>query len=303
MKISSTHVGTLLSTHGTVIDRRQTTNYAAAVGDTHPGYFDDTRPEGLMAHPVFPVAVTWPITLHMDHYLQGTTFPVELMAMQVHHTEHIAIHRPIHPEDRLTVAGTVAAILPHRAGTRVVIRYEAADDDGQPVFTEHIGGMLRGVTCTDDGRSLPGLPPDPPPVTDSAPLWRQPLTIDPMLPYTYDGCSDIVFPIHTSPAFALAVGLPGIILQGTCTLALAVRELVAAEVHCQPEGVTEIACRFSGMVFPGSTVAVRLLQRTTEADRTRLCFDVTDETGRPVLRSGCLAFRLFPAGQNKKEGS
>ncbi|MBI9084953.1 MAG: MaoC family dehydratase N-terminal domain-containing protein [Desulfobacterales bacterium] len=303
MKISSTHVGTLLSAYRTVIDWRRTTNYAAAVGDHNPCYFDDTRPEGLMAHPVFPVAVTWPITLHMDRYLQGTTFPVELMAMQVHHTEHIVLHRPICPEQALTVAGTVAAILPHRAGTRVVIRYEAADDDGRPVFTEHIGGMLRGVACTDDGHSLPGLPPDPPPVPDSAPLWRRPLAIDPMLPYIYDGCSDIVFPIHTSPAFAMAVGLPGIILQGTCTLALAVRELVAAEVHGRPEWVTDFSCRFAGMVFPGSTVTVRLLQRMTEEDRTILCFDVTDETGRPALRSGRLGFRLFPAGQNKKERS
>lgn len=291
MNIDSAFVGTKLLPHQTIVAARQTTNFAAAIGEHAACYFDDTRPGGIVAHPVFPVAVTWPVTSHMDRYLRDNRFPLELMAMQVHHTEHIALHYPIRPGQTLTVAGTVAAILPHRAGTRVVMRYAAADGSGRPIFTEHIGALLRGVQCSDDGRGLPGLPDEPPPDSSGDPVWQQDIAIDPALPYIYDGCSDIVFPIHTSPAFARDVGLPGIILQGTATLALAVRELLGREPGVHPSIVTEVACRFTGMVVPGSSITVRLRRRSEGNDRVSLAFDVIDAMKRPVLRKGQLVYR------------
>lgn len=291
MKIDSEFVGTPLLPYETVLTARRTTNFAAAIGEHAACYFDDTRPGGILAHPVFPVAVTWPVTSHMDRYLRGSRFPLELMAVQVHHTEHIALHHPMRPGQTLTVAGTVAAILPHRAGTRVVMRYAAADGDGRPVFTEHIGALLRGVRCSDGGRSLPGLPDEPPPDPSGDPVWRQNIKIDPALPYVYDGCSDIVFPIHTSPAFARDVGLPGIILQGTATLALAVRTVLDRESAVHPSAVAEVACRFTGMVFPGSSITVRLNRRKVVEDRVALTFDVIDARNQPVLRKGQLVYR------------
>ena len=292
MHIDSQHVGTSLRPCQTVITSRQTTNYAAAVGESSPCYFDDTRPDGIIAHPVFPVAVTWPITSHLDRYIQDNHFPLDLMAMQVHHTEHIVLHSPVRPGQELTVAGTVAAILPHRVGTRVVLRYEARDRDRRPVFTEHIGGLLRGVECEDDGQRLPGLPADPPPDPDREPIWQRRIRVDPCMPYVYDGCSDIVFPIHTSPAFARQVGLPGILLQGTATLAMAVREILHRETGCRPATVTGVACRFTGMVIPGDTIAVRLRRKSTANGVTALGFDVVDAGQRPVLRKGLIACRL-----------
>ena len=291
MNIDSAFVGTKLSPHQTTVAARQTTNYAAAIGEHAGCYFDDTRPGGIVAHPVFPVAVTWPVTSHLDQFIQDSRFPLELMAMQVHHTEHIALHHPIRPGQTLTVAGTVAAILPHRAGTRVIMRYEAADDGDRPVFTEHIGALLRGVKCTDDGRSLPRMPDEPSPDPSGDPVWQQDMVIDPALPYLYDGCSDIVFPIHTSPAFARDVGLPGIILQGTATLALAVRVVLDRESGVDPSAVTEIACRFTGMVFPGSRITVRLRRRSITDDRVTLGFDVIDAMHQPVLRKGQIVYR------------
>ena len=56
MNIDSAFVGTKLLPHQTIVAARQTTNYAAAIGERATCYFDDTRPEGVIAHPVFPVA-------------------------------------------------------------------------------------------------------------------------------------------------------------------------------------------------------------------------------------------------------
>ena len=282
MQIDSAHVGTRLSPYFAAVDWRWMTNYAAAVGDTNPCYLDDTRGSGIVAHPVFPVAITWPVTLHLDRYLEGSAFPVELMAMQVHHSEYIALHRPIRPGQQLTVAGAVAAIWPHRAGSRVILRYDASDQDGQAVFTEHIGGLLRGVSCTDEGRGLDDLPPDPPPAPEGPPLWEAPVAVDPLFSYRYDAGSGIAFPIHTSPAFARTVGLPGIIVQGTATLALAVRELVNREAAGDPRRIAALACRFTGMVLPRTPIRVVLQHRAGE----NLFFEVRDSEEKRVLSRG-----------------
>lgn len=66
--------------------------------------------------------------------------------------------------------------------------------NNEPLFTEHSGALLRDVRCT----------------------------------------AAIHFPIHTSPRYAKRVGLDGIILQGTATSTLAVRELVACEAAGDP---------------------------------------------------------------------
>ena len=51
MEISSRFVGTPLKPLETQITWRQTTNYAAALGDANPRYLDDERPEGIVAPP------------------------------------------------------------------------------------------------------------------------------------------------------------------------------------------------------------------------------------------------------------
>jgi len=263
------------------VDRRRTTNYAAAVGDDNPRYFDDRRPEGLIAPPMLAVALTWPVSSNMGDYLELKDFPRDVLMTQVHYTERLDFHRPVRPADRLTLNGQIAAILPHRAGTHFIVRYEAIDQENRPVFTEHIGAMFRGVTCRGEGVAL-DLPADPQGDWRAGPVWSRAIKIDPMLPYVYDGCTDIVFAIHTSPAFAVGVGLPGIILQGTCTLALAARELINREADGDPTRLKTLSCRFSGMVRPETAISVKLKMRNEE----NLFFEVVNQDGEKAVSKG-----------------
>jgi hypothetical protein len=61
MKLNSQFVGTFFKTHLAKIRWRDTMNYAAAIDDNNPLYLDDKRDEGIIAHPMFAVAVTWPV--------------------------------------------------------------------------------------------------------------------------------------------------------------------------------------------------------------------------------------------------
>lgn len=281
MELDTQFAGTRLRPLPTEVSWRRATNYAAAIGDDNPIYFDDRRSGGQIAPPMLAVALTWPISSNLEKYLEAKDFPSEVLLTQVHYSERLDFHRPMRPGDRLTITGQLAGILPHRAGTHSIMRYEAIDQENRPVFTEHVGVMLRGVTCGGEGVGL-DLPCDRPGEWKTDPLWRQSVPIDPMRPYIYDGCSDIVFAIHTSPAFAVGVGLPGIILQGTCTLALAARELIDREADGDPSRLKTLSCRFSAMVRPGSTISVDLKSRNNEDH----FFEVVNHEGKKAVSKG-----------------
>lgn len=289
MKMSSAYVGASLKEYTCTVDARRTMNYAAAIGDANALYFNDELPQGIVAPPLYPVALTWPIVEHITDYLQADGFPQEVLFTQVHYSEHLSLHRPVMPGMHLKINGVIAAILPHRAGTYVVIRYDALDDKGLPVFTEHIGAMMRGVECTDAGQGGLSLPPVPP-ATGEAVLWESVMPIHPLAPFLYDGCTNIHFPIHTSVRFAHQVGLPGIIHQGTATLALSVHEILNKEAGGDPHRLAAVYCRFSGMVVPGSTIRVCLTGKNKVAGGTDLFFTVYNAEEKKAISDGYLKF-------------
>ena len=285
MKLNAGLVGTRLKKYQTKINWRETTNYAAAVQDNNPKYFDDRGAEGIVSHPLYAVAVTWPVLSRLETFIDAKEFPKEVLMTQVHYSEHLVLHRLIRPGDELALTGILQALLPHRAGTHAIIRLNAEDRNGDPVFTEYIGAMLRGVDCGKGCRAgqIPLIPEN-----DNGPevLWASDIHIDPLRPYIYDGCSNIEFPIHTSPKFAEMVGLPGIILQGTATLAYAIRELVNNEADQDPARIAEIACRFSGMIRPGTDIKVCCTGKKSHEDFTDVFFEVQNCEQKKAVRAG-----------------
>ena len=296
MELHSNLVGTALKSYRREITGRETMNYAAAVGDDNPRYFDDEQAQGIVAPPLFGVAVTWPILERIWEFIDTDRFPPELLLTQVHHTEHLVFHRPVRPGDHLTVQGKIAAILPHRAGTRVVICFEASDPQGRQVFTEHTGALLRGVSCTGGGQGEEALPQVSSGPEADSPLWETTLPIDPLRPFLYDGCANIYFPIHTSKSFARQVGLPGIILQGTATLALAAREILNREAGGDPGRLGTFSGRFSGMVLPGTAIRVVLTGKSARIDGTEMHFIVYNAEGQPAVSKG---YAFIKKGQGR----
>ena len=285
MKLDEGLVGTPLKNYQTKINWRETTNYAAGIQDNNPKYFDDRQKDSIVSHPMFAVSVTWPVLSRLEKFIESKDFPKEVLMTQVHYTEHLILHRLIRPEDELSLTGTLKAFLPHRAGTHTIIRLNAKDINGTPVFTEYIGAMLRGVTCGKEAKAgrIPLVPEN---IKKPEVLWTSVIHIDSLRPYVYDGCSNIEFPIHTSPKFAITVGLPGIILQGTATLAYAIREIVNNEADENPARISEIACRFTGMVRPGTDIKVCCTGKKLHKDFTDVFFEVQNCEQKRAIRAG-----------------
>lgn len=275
----------------TTITQRQINNYAAAVFDPNPAYLDDRRTVGLLAPPTLAAAITWPIVQNIYDYLD-LDYPPEVLFQIVHYSEQLIIHRPLKPGDSIRIAGEVAAIMPEKKGTHVIFKLPAFDDKGLPVFTEYLGGMLRGVKCLDQGRGSADIPPWPQRMPTAAPLWEVSLPVRREAFYIYEGCSNVVFPIHTSPAFAENVGLPDIIYYGIATLAQAVRELVNRENGADPVGVNKFGCYFRGMVLPDSFIRLQLLGREKKEHTLGLAFRVLNQEGKEAVSDGYMQINL-----------
>jgi len=263
---------------------RDTTGFAASVGDANPRYLDDSIEGGLVAPPLFAVALTWPLVSRIPERLEGG-LPAELVPTIVHAGEHLRFHRMLRPGDRIGMEARVVSLRPGRAGTRMTVRIDGVAG-GEPVFTEHSTALFRGVDCPEV------VVAEDEPVRTSrlddggTPLWEATIPVAREAPFIYDGCTGITFAIHTSVTFARAVGLPDLLLQGTYALALAAREIVDREVGGDPARLKEIACRFTGMIVPGAPVRVQFMNREVAAASASGSFRVLDSRGSPALDAG-----------------
>lgn len=286
LSLSSEYVGRQSRPLCLTVTKRQIMNYAFAVDDPNPWYLDDTRPEGIVAPPMLATALTWIISANFAHYWDSAGFPAEVLARQVHYSEQVTWHRCLVPGDELEITGVVQAIVPHRAGTHLVMQYTARDAAGELVFVESIGGLLRGVRCAGEGCGDAGQFPEATSSPVEAPAWERALYIDDWAPFRYDAGADIHFPIHTSPAFARSVGLPGIIYHGAATLSLALRDIVNRAVDGDPRRLRSAACLFTAMVMPASLITLRVFSESPQAGGTSVGFTVLNQQRKEAIRCG-----------------
>ena len=269
------------------IDSRWTMAYAAALGDAMPCYLDTNR--GVIAHPMFPVCFEWPVQVAMRAQFEQASSLTRDEAMRgVHATHDTVLHRAIRPPERLTTRLTVAGVERRKPGAYMVTRLDTVDEAGLLVCTSWYGAIYRGVEVV--GPDLPAkLAPAPaqPLVEAGEPLSECQLEVPAGMAHIYTECARIFNPIHTDASVARAAGLPGIILHGTATLAMAVSRIVESEAGKDPARVERVAARFGAMVTMPSTLTVRVLAR----EGAVVFFEVLSGQGRLAIRDGMVTLR------------
>jgi acyl dehydratase len=101
-------------------------------------------------------------------------------------------------------------------------------------------------------------------VGDALPELR--VTPDARLTKRYAEASGDANPIHTDPAYARSVGLPGIILHGLWTMAQVARAN-AAIAGGDPRALKRLAVQFRGMGFPEQEIVVTSTVKSIEDGR------------------------------------
>jgi acyl dehydratase len=186
------------------------------------------------------------------------------------------------------VRGRLISVQPTSVGVCSVVRLDLLDaTDGAAVATQYTTTLYRGVACSDQGRALENVPNGPISESWNDPLSEVSIPIDRALPYLYDGCTGVTFPIHISQGFATErAGLPDIVLQGTCSLSLVAREIVNREASGEPERLSELACRFSRIVIPGTTVRLQLMLHAECRGSRQFTFRLLNADGEEALSRG-----------------
>jgi acyl dehydratase len=103
----------------------------------------------------------------------------------------------------------------------------------------------------------------------------------------YTECARIWNPIHSDRAYAIAAGLPDIILHGTATMALAVSGIVNNVIGGDVERVTRIGGRFSAMVPVPDKLKLEIYRRGHDSVRYR----VRNGSGQEAITQGFLCWR------------
>ena len=272
------------------VDSRWLMAYAASVGALDDVYVNTRRDEGIVGHPLFAVCVEWPAVVAMRDVLSGYGLTREEAGRGVHLSHDLRLSRPVRPGDQLTTTATVVGLTTHRAGILVDLDLVTSDPGGVTVAATRMGTLYRDVELRGPDQIAPQLTPtadQPSNTVDPADPVSVHQVIDGGAAHVYSECSRIWNPIHTDARTAARAGLPGIILHGTATLALAVNH-VLRQTSADPTEVWRLQVRFGATVALPSSLDLRVLGYSAP-DHTAW-FDALGASGTPVLRHGTVVF-------------
>ncbi len=282
MPVPSSIVGETTEPVVHTVDHRWIMAYAASLRDHAPVYLDTTRAYGLIAHPLFPVCLEWPVVL-LSRRVPGLVHALthDEARRGIHATHDLTIERVIQADQTLTTVGEVIGVERRSPGAFMTIEMRTTDESGKLVSRTVQGSLFLGVEVEGADRPAPVDDPIPQPVDDRV-ATEATIEIGPGDAHTYTECARIWNPIHTDLAVAHDAGLPGLILHGTATLAHAVSVAVHTVGRGDPRSIRRIRGRFGAWVPMPSVLTVRLYRD----DR----FEVLGPGGAPAVRDGHLTF-------------
>lgn len=276
MAISLDRLGTRYDARTATIDTDQARAYAAATNDANPAYVS-----GACAPPVFAVVPTWDAMMVALH----DVVPADDQVSMLHAEQDMYFLRPLVPGRTLVTTAEAYSLRTGRAGIRFTMRVASVDaEDGDPVVEQFATMLIRGAVPVDDGGPVaPGhaFPPE----ARGSEVAEVTTLVDVDQALRYAAASGDANPIHVDDDAARAVGLPGVILHGMCTMALCGRAVVDALAGGDPTRLRRLAVRFYRPVFPGNDLVTRVFDAGTEGGRRSFAFEASS-AGKVVVRDG-----------------
>jgi acyl dehydratase len=248
--------------------------YAEATNDEHPAHRS-----GDLAPPVYPVVDT--LVNAIAPQLMSVV-PGEIAMRVVHGEQDFRYHLPIRPGDELFTRA--AAVGVHGASSGVVVLGKGVTENGAGdlVVEQYMAAFFRGAQLdVHEGESLTDHSFDES-VRGREPDARVTHGYDADQTHRYSAASGDPMPIHLDDDFAKAMGLPGIIVHGLCTMAFCGRAVVQTYCAEDPTQLKRFAVRFSKIVQPSETVTHSLW----DTNGGRIVFETTSDNGNTAIKDG-----------------
>lgn len=274
------------------VDTRWAMAYAAGLQDYNPRLLDTTQ-ASFAVHPLFPVCLEWPSVLDSRALPGHDCLTHEELSRGVHATHDLHLLKPIVPGQTSRTTATVVDLQAGRQGARVCLQIDTYDGAGELAARTWQTNVSRGV-------AIEGLAATP---IAHAPAWPQAsglleaavevarIPISAGLGNVYTETARIYNPIHSDRAFALAAGLPDIILHGTASLALSASALVNRLLGGAVDQVTRLGGRFASMVLMPQELTLHI----TAQGANWALFELRNDVQAPVIKDGVMVWLPDPA--------
>jgi acyl dehydratase len=249
--------------------------YAEATDDPSPAAL-----EGRIATPVFAIVPVWDAIAPASRSIASD----EARKRVVHFSQDMLLHRPLEAGETLVSTATPVALLRRSSGSAVVIHTETRTPGGELANEQWVTEFFRGIDAAESRGDQPADHRLPEGVAATEPIGEIVQEVADDQPDRYADASGDNFVIHLDDDAARAVGLPGRIVHGFCTLAFAARAVCEAAGGGDP---ARIAARFSAPVFPGEELTTRVWEL---GDRS-YGFEASCASDRTVIRDGLVTLR------------
>ena len=262
-----------------------TMKYARAYNEDNPWFLDESRPGGIIAPPMFGVAVSW---LAIGSVIADPDLQVDLLHL-LHSEQDMHFPRPIQPGDMITSQGRVLSIGEKATGETLVVevscRNQKQEEVQQILFTAFIRGKRnrekRGEKLAE---KLAEKTPSGEPLRE--PLLRVSQAVDRDQTYRYAEASGDHNPIHLDENVARMAGLPGIIVHGLCTMAFTSKVVIDHLCSSDPRRLKRLQVHFSRPVFPGQTLTTHVWEKPPRDKLKVYAYETYNPEGQAVIRNG-----------------
>lgn len=253
-----------------------TKNYALAYNDDNPWFLDESRPGGIISPPMFGVVYSGPA-------VAMSFFDEELnvnMARLVHGEQDMYFHGVVRPGDEIRSEGEISEIIEKETGEIYSVTVKSWNQRDELVleakYTFFIRGEKKDVKKIEKDKEE----------TYPTPTFSQTMKLKENQSLIYAEASGDRNPIHTDENFAKMVGLPGIILQGLCTMAIAQKAIIDEVLGRDPTRLKRLKVRFAKPVLNGDTLTTKGWVEGKKGDLTVLGFIVENQHGVAVVKDG-----------------
>ncbi len=248
--------------------------YARATNDENERYLGD---DGVVAPPVFPVVPAFNafMTAAMDPELGA-----DLLRL-VHAAEEHVFHEPIEAGDVLTVSAVLESVEQKETGETFTVKGTETNQDGKVVAEVRGTMFIRGSGSGTRSAALPEAQRDV--------VYEETTKVDDDQTYRYAEASGDHNPIHVDENTAKMAGLPGIILHGMCTMAMAAKGAVNGLAGGDPTRIARVGVRLSKPVLPGQELTTRFWEETGAEvvdGITTYGFETYNPDGIAVIKNG-----------------
>jgi acyl dehydratase len=212
---------------------------------------------------------------------------------------------PLRPGDRISATAIISAIETVLAGETITVQLAASNQRQEAVSSARFVALIRGRrdrVLSADSSAPSGRIPRP------AALEVVSQAVDRDQAVRYADASGDRNPIHLDDAVAKMVGLPGVIVQGLCTMAFISSAIIHRLCGGEPERLKLLAVNFSRPVFPGDVITTTIWRGNEQdagvspmrAEGKRFALETRNQAGVAVIDQGVAEIdnEAPPCGKN-----